>query len=513
MHMKVFCFLLVFLASCFSSAFASEYDDLPISFRQKWEALLHYSHGKSTIESSSSFFLDRFGSTSPEKELVATIDYFGKNPKNHCRYPARYYLLTGNQPEQVCDEFNEYQRYVVADRVSLVFASESDTSPVSSMGHSFLVLGGINRLGLYKHHATAFVADSALNENLFIAFLKDKIIGRYTLNPYDDVIFNYLNNEQRSLWEYELVLTEEERRWLLLHLYELKEHKVKYSFFTHNCSSGINRILSVASEDFEYKNDQFYVTPIEYTKFVSSTGRIIEATVRPSLEDEERFKEGVVINPLNTGKTSKVNLSYLYDNRLKSGVGFLFLPFSFDLKEDSTAKSSLSEMKFFEVEAQLFKNEFIVKKITLVNLYSLANIQISSPKVNFGIDFQGAVDTEHTSLYPDLHFGTGLSWGESGVRPFYSADVGLYCVPGRTTAYLKNILGIFYTSERLGRASLSFEKVFSTDVDYRNYSSAYSVSYSKRIGSDTWVNVQGFVYKTSEAGNRKQLTVGFDYRF
>ena len=167
----------------------------------------------------------------------------------------------------------------------MAFATESDNSPVSSpLGHVFLVLEGKNKLGLTKRHAVSFVADTGASPNLLIDLIPNEIAGRYILNPYDDLIYNYISNGNDHCREYELTLSAEEKTMLLLHVYELKEHGTKYSFFSHNCATGLNRVLTTANPKLAYRNDRFYVTPIEYIKFISQTGRVRSITVRPSVE-------------------------------------------------------------------------------------------------------------------------------------------------------------------------------------------------------------------------------------
>ena len=333
---------------------ATTYNDLPQNFRNKWEALLHYGHGRSALSSDSNFFLSNNGATNPASELLATINSFEKDPSYKCQFPARTYLLFEQLPDASCSGYLEYKEFVSAESISLVFASESETSPVSSMGHVFLVLEGHNAKGLYKRHAVAFVADTSVSQNLLIEFLKDSIIGRYVLNPYDDLIYNYVSEEQRSLWEYKLNLSEEEKKWLFLHLYELKEHSTKYSFFTHNCATGLNRVLAVASSNLLYPNDRLYITPVEYIQHIYHTGRVHSIVVRPSYEDQFRLESKYPLDPLKTNKTSRIKIGFLYDHYLKHGVNLEFLPFSHDISEATEAKTQLNESKFFEIKTSFF---------------------------------------------------------------------------------------------------------------------------------------------------------------
>lgn len=160
-----------------------------------------------------------------------------------------------------------------------------------------------------------FVADMSENASLLMGFLTDQLVGRYVLMPYRELIDDYVIKERRSVWAYELLMTAEERRRLFLHLFELKAHKIKYSFFQHNCATGLNRILATASTDFRYPKDQYWVTPAEYTIFVNQTGRVQAASVIPSHEDAYRLAHQLPLNPLETPKTSRLGVRVGYDGQ------------------------------------------------------------------------------------------------------------------------------------------------------------------------------------------------------
>lgn len=492
---------------------AGDYASLPESFKQKWEALLHYSRGKSDIDNDGQFFLAPNGHVSPASELLATLSALQASSDVRCRFPARTYLITGQLPSDSCEGFNEYKKYISAQKVALVFASESSTSPVSSMGHLFLVVEGVNALGLNKRHAVAFVADSSANGNLLIEFLKDSIVGRYVLNPYDDSIYTYVSKEKRSLWEYELILTPEQKNWLFLHLYELKANATKYSFFSHNCSTGINRILSTANEAFHYKDDRYYVTPIEYTKYVNAAELVRSITVRPSDDDLRRLRQGLPLDPLKSPKTSKLSVSTVYDRDLRYGVRLKLLPFHSDIEEDVVDKTSLTEVKFGEVTASAYKDHFIVENLTLVNLRSLTNLQYEGLKPGFGIQLHGNVDQTHTSLYPDVHVGTGFVWGETGLRPFCQFDVGAHLMPNDSKLYFNNRIGAIFTSSVLGKVTFWGSRPLASSGHYRNIAKQWHLNFSKKLGERFELTASADLYETADSRNRKQITFGLGYRF
>lgn len=522
----------------FAYAYKSEYEKLSKSFRDKWISLLHYEDGRSVINSDSNFFLSSRGNTDPALELLATIDFFDKKESNQCFYPARYYLIYGKDVYDECTEFNDFKRFVSAEKVSVIFASESVSSPVSSMGHALMLLEGKNSYGLTKAHSTSFVADSNDNPNLFFQFLSNSIVGQYTLNPYNDAIYQYVSEEERTLWEYELELNPNEKKWLMLHLFELKSHKIKYSFFTHNCANGVSKILEVASNSFKFDDKSAYTTPIEYVKKINNeTDRVIGITLRPSVQEKELINKGYDLNPLKSPETLRFGISYYHmdikEGRSLSdypfnessynssyigvtnidGLEVSFLPIISDIREEVHHKRTLNESKFLELIARGNFNSLYLREVNIINITSLSNVLTQIPKVNFGISLNGDIDSMHTSLYPDIHVGSGISLSDYDIRPFYMFDIGSHINHHGINMYFNNTIGMFVTYKDIGRVYGGFTHVLASQKSYRNYKNTFEVNYSKNVFEDIWFNANYKMHKLSNYQDLRELSVGINYRF
>ena len=495
------------------SAGALPYAQQPPVFRHKWEALLHYADGRSSIHPGSSFFLAPDGYRSPENELSATEDFFRRAPENRCRYPARNYLLTGNFPSDACGEFNDFKSFVSADKVSLVFATESVNSPVSSMGHAFLMLEGKNARGLTKQHAAAFVADKADNGNLIWAFLRDSISGRYTLAPYSDSIYAYVSEEHRSLWEYELDLSEEERCWLFLHLFELKTHRIHYSFFTHNCATGLERLMTAASDGFRDPSDRFYETPAQYLHYIWSTGRVKAVTVRPSPEDSAAIAAKRPLDPLAFPDPAHVRLSGIYSSRHGGGVEAEFLTIGNDIYEDTASRDGLKSFRFLDFSARIYKHHAFLDRVTVFDIRSLPDVTLAPPLPNFGLDLRRAPDSGRTSLYPDLHAGAGVSVRTLGLRPFWSLDVGLRLVPHGPQAYVLQQAGIEYSAPGLGRLTAALAHTASRNGNAPGWRWQSELVYAKRLSDKFWLRAKYSGQSRHGKKNSRTGQLGFSYRF
>lgn len=504
-----FCLIFLFVNSSFSHI------NFEISEEKykSWKKLLHYKNGKSLIEKGSDFFLNENGNTDPIKELESTLLFFKESPLNKCLYPARYYLLFNKKIGNECFDFNEYNEYVPFDSVSLVLASESETSPVSSMGHIFIVAEGFNKFDLLKRHSSGFVANASTNSSLLFQFLTDSIDGLYTLSPYNDTIYNYINNENRSLWELDLNMTSEEKYLLKMHLYELKSHQIKYSFFTYNCATGTNSILSVVSDDFDYSNKMNIASPIEYAKNIfENSGRVTKITVRPSEIDQYRLNKGYNLNPLLSPKPSRFTIGYTFNSYQKNGIRLSFLPAISDFKEDIKSKNSLNESRLFETTALIYGDTLLIDRITLFNIKSFPNILIDKYKVNFGLSFHGEDMKRHTSLYPDFYVGSAISFFETGLRPFISTDVGNNFTKYNSNPYIKISCGSFLQTNKYGRIYIAANRIFSKETNTAEYTKRIDISYSKNLDNDNWISTDLSFGKNGK-GNFKKIDTNISYRF
>lgn len=496
-----------------TSAHAAAYADLSPDFRKTWEALLHYSSEISLIDPGSTFFLSRNGWHDPAAELLATIDYLQKNPDGMCSYPARFYLIYGHQPDKnKCTEFLEYSKHINMENLSVVFASEDETSPVSSMGHVFLMTGGRDANGIYKRHSLGFVADSS-SSSLLMQFLTDSIEGRYTLAPYDNTVHQYISEEHRSLWEYSINLDPEARLILFLHMFELKTHKIRYSFFNHNCASGLNRILAAADPELDFGKTGWYITPVEYIKHIKGSGRIENITLRPSSTDKYYMKEELPVDPAEAPPASRLTLGYQYSSLNRNSLTADFMLLYSDLNEDLWYTSKTNEFQFFKISGIVNSSGAHFSEIKILELRSLPNLLAEDFKINFGIELHGNINSEHTQLYPDIHAGTGFSLFASGFIPFAEISSGVHINHGGLNPYITGEAGFMIKTLNMGKLTFSTGFPVSRTGEYRGYKNETALIYSKRISSSLWLRLDGKYFRTRKGKNICSISSGFSYRF
>jgi hypothetical protein len=101
-------------------------------------------------------------------------------------------------------------------------------------------------------------------------------------------VAEYSNIEHRDIWEYQLNLTEEEVRRLVMHVWELRDIYADYYFFDENCSFDLLLLLEVArpslqlTDVFLDNKARFWVIPVDTIRVIKESGLITAEKYRPS---------------------------------------------------------------------------------------------------------------------------------------------------------------------------------------------------------------------------------------
>lgn len=281
-----FCLPFLMLASLQAQAFHGQASTLQALVTQAtiqqlhqsptWLALLHNDGHKSYIRDGS--FLATWPDFSPAKELEKTLEIL-LQPNGVCRYPARYIFLRRNLDLPLlsyadCPEIKEFLERAPADKISLVFASENLAQPASMMGHVFIKLAGPDKAGIERQHAISFYTDTnTLNvPKLLFDSMVTGMKGYFSLSPFSDKAEQYVHDEGRALWEYQLNIDEDTRLLLRLHLIELKHANLTYYFQNYNCATVVFFILALTDQKLTL--DQHWLTPKDVVRKAENAGII-----------------------------------------------------------------------------------------------------------------------------------------------------------------------------------------------------------------------------------------------
>ncbi|MCX7793407.1 MAG: DUF4105 domain-containing protein [Thermodesulfovibrionales bacterium] len=264
-----------------------------------WNVLLHYKHGLSGTESlidDPAFFLAQDGKENPEAELIETLrsffrEYEDEKSNPRCRFPARYAWLKEKLdidedilPPSRCIELERFLDALKPESATLVFPAAYMNSPASMFGHTLIRIDSSYKSKLLSH-AVNYAANtgdeggiSYLIKGLF-GFFK----GYFSILPYYEKIEEYSDLDMRDMWEYELNLTEDEVRKMVLHIWELKDIYSYYYFFDENCSYNLLFLLEAARPEVDL-TDGFrqWVIPSDTVRAVIDRGLVRSVSYRPS---------------------------------------------------------------------------------------------------------------------------------------------------------------------------------------------------------------------------------------
>ncbi len=273
------------------SVFASSIDTL--SHEKTWLLLIHFDKDESSILNRD-FFISKDGYKNPKSELEATIYAFRKN-KLICKYPARYAWLSKHYKElnieklKSCKNLQGWQLFKKSKSMSLVFVSGFLGNPASAFGHSFLKINQYKKQSDLFDTTISYGAILPEKNNMFL-YIFNGTTGGYEASYSDKYYYMdnmvYSNQEYREMWEYKLKLSDEQKRFLLYHLWELRKVHFRYYFFNRNCGYKITELL-----DSTYKQDilpkaNVWFAPIESFYRLQKLGLVDEVIYHPSKQQE-----------------------------------------------------------------------------------------------------------------------------------------------------------------------------------------------------------------------------------
>lgn len=387
-----FIFILTLILSIVNSkefSFKNGITEKQILESKEWTQLLYYKDGISEVNESS-FFLNKKGKVDPKAELISTLDNYTTNNINDesaiCKYPARYSLLSKyvnfknyEKINKNCEKLNKWEYLKKTDSISLILVSGYVSNPASTFGHSFIKLNTKeNDLFSSSVNYGALVPD---NENMLLYILKG-LTGNYQSGYSDQYFYNqdltYRDTEFRDMWEYELNLTEEEKDFILLHIWEITAKKYDYYFLNKNCGFRVTEMLNLTTKkDMLDKNDLWFL-PIETfqdlesfekekikeVRFIPSNKRVFNAYFNELNKEEKDITKEL----LKTKFENKEKLNKMEEKSKIKILDFLILYYkqtlvienNEDLKKIKQkilierfkyGKSNLKEIKIKEIES------------------------------------------------------------------------------------------------------------------------------------------------------------------
>ncbi|MCY4643309.1 MAG: DUF4105 domain-containing protein [Bacteriovoracales bacterium] len=280
-----------------------------VAYGREWIKLLHYQsrlNGKfESLVDGPGFFLAKNGRSDPLAELRANLEILADSKsklkigklKQHpqCAFPLRFKFLRQKfrasfLPQRVpCKKLDEFMEKFSHKKIFYVFSSSYANNPASMFGHTFLRVANADR-------GAPSVLDYGISYAAFIPpgdggaiFAVKGVFGGYpglfSVIPYYVKLNEYSNVEGRDIWEYELNLSAEEVKNLLLHTWEIEANSYfDYYFFDENCAYHLLALIEVVRPSVELTDYFLYMTPADSVKkLVEVSGLVKKVHFRPSL--------------------------------------------------------------------------------------------------------------------------------------------------------------------------------------------------------------------------------------
>ncbi len=277
------------------------------TIQKQWRAVLHYrkSRGRWVSEvGEGAFFLDRQGRTNPKLEWKASWAAFLRPPETtlddhaQCRFPARFAVMRpalekagAEIPAIECPALKAFVQQVPTKSLSVAFASHYLGNPASAFGHTMLYLGSSStKAQMLTEPTVSFEADTQGMGPMH--YIPKGLLGglraQFRVIPFHKRVRKYERNELRDIWIFPLRATREDRRRLVLHLWELRELWFDYGFFSRNCAYKLLALVHAVAPRFDLLPIQSIgILPQEVVRrFVKSIGLAGKSRFRPSLASQ-----------------------------------------------------------------------------------------------------------------------------------------------------------------------------------------------------------------------------------
>lgn len=264
---------LIFVCFAFASVLVnadtlpSDVDLLEVSKSPGWQRLLYLDPGTESSKSNTrildpAFYLSGSDHIDPLEELTASVKLMFtevsdiNNTHPICRFPARYLYLSSAfsnsgaiDPFVECDSLRTWAEIDSFSQILIVKVDGYYGNPASSFGHLIVRFSNKNYSPSLLDRSINFGARVPPNE-LMPTYIFKGITGGYVASFFLDNFYKqdltYTNTEFRDMWNYELNLSDDQKKLFVAHLWELFDHPSTYYFIKNNCAYAIAELLEVA---------------------------------------------------------------------------------------------------------------------------------------------------------------------------------------------------------------------------------------------------------------------------
>jgi hypothetical protein len=391
----------------------------------EWLTLLHVERawwgGRRSLVDDPAFFLAPEGKRDPAAELRATIAGIlapAVEGEKHAveRFPARFEFLVrrlglarDRLPVPRSREFEDAYAGLGPRSAAIAFPTAYMNTPASMFGHTLLVIRSRVQTGM----ASQAINYAALTgEDGGVAFAVKGVLGgypgHYSLMPYWQKLNEYSDMDQRDVWEYELALSPEDLRRLLLHTWEMRGIASDYWFFDENCAYYLLYLIDAARPELElHAQAPPWVIPLDTVRILREAGLVSGVTWRPSLATKVQAR-AERLSPERAERARRIALGELPP-----------------AAADGDPALAADELDLATDYLQALRNRRKVDQTTFQGRF----VPLLQARSRLGVPSQEAAPAP-TDVPPDQGHGSlrlgfgggvagGLAYGEFAVRPAY----------------------------------------------------------------------------------------------
>ncbi|OAD19577.1 hypothetical protein THIOM_004778 [Candidatus Thiomargarita nelsonii] len=167
-------------------------------------------------------------------------------------------------------------------------------NPASTFGHALLKLNTDStddQFGLFDLTLNygALVPE---NENTLVYVVRG-LGGGYEAGFSDKYFYTqdmvYSHTEQRDMWEYKLILSDEKRMLLIFHIWEIVGHKFAYYFLDKNCAYRLAELLEFVIDEELLGNVLLWYVPVELFHRLNYIDKVRHESIGKKLIQSVRF--------------------------------------------------------------------------------------------------------------------------------------------------------------------------------------------------------------------------------
>ena len=443
-----------FASPSLSDLYVQKAQHLNLEHNKTWQRLLYANEKQKSEVSYEAFFYAENGKQDLKLELEmnvqALFDISDDNQSIRCKFPARSEflikqldILETELPEVQCSEFNDWFGQIKAHKATLIYATDFMGNPSSMFGHTLLRLDPKNQKELnLVSYAVNYAATVEGEESWSYAWkgLTGQYPGEYSLMPYYRKVKEYGDFESRDLWEYELALDEQETRFLVKHIWELKHVKFPYYFIQDNCAYRLLGLIDLVKPNLNLQQRfKWSAIPMQTLKEVDNHQLITDVVYRPALEtqlNEQAHQHGYNLAKVAHAMTASTSDTYasalatftIQDQAkiLEMAYDDLYLQLISRKVESKQAEPKLRQLLILRSQLDIEKQRNIVEQphINPVQGHDARNVVISAGQ----IQKDSFIALSHRQAYHDLidaqggyRIGTQLKFLEGTVQ--YRNDV------------------------------------------------------------------------------------------